>query len=1014
MLRLLGPTVFQTIEEKVRLRANQSLLLCAYLVVQDGWVNRADLLLLFWPEDHDQAARNKLRQVLHKAKAGALGDWLEVTESHVCLNLSSDLKELKEAYADQDWMRVLALYQGDLLKDAKTEKFTQYQDWLELERNDLLLMWREASLRYAEVCVDKQGFIEAAQCLKAVLDKDLFAEDVLQAYLRVCAEAGQRAEGLRTFAHFKRVLKQELQLEPLEETVALLEVLKEPRSSAKLEQGFVVTKEAPLGASRASSDLPTYATSFIGRDLELIELNQLALEARLISIVGAGGMGKTRLLSEFARQLSSSFADGLLYFPLAALSSADYFLTYCLELVSSVSKTKLESLEALLTHLQDKAYLLVFDNFEHVSKKKALLEQLLAASPASKIVLSSRETSGLASEFVFELKGLSYPPCLENLEAYEAVQLFVRTARRVQPSFNLNEANKAAVFAICQQLEGLPFALELAALWARLLKPHEIKKELERNLDILELAETGLAPKHQSARAVFEHSWALLSPEEQDLLKKVAVFRGGFSRNAAEVVADASLKNLLSLLNKSLISRTETGKFVRHVLVMQYSAEKLAAQPSLLTGMQTAHYEYYLKMAQEQEAPNQITWLDNLAQEQENLRRALMWALEQDKKQLGVDLCRALCPFWEARSYLSEGRSWLKKVLAVTKEGTKDYAALLMNAANLADLQSDFEETDRLAGEALSIFRNLADHEGQVDSLYVLGSMEVQRSDLKQAKSYIEESIRLSQGRSKRNSKQSKANKRRFAKSLRKLSGITWLLGDYALAREHTQKALATFRELNDIKGVADSLFSLSTNLYMSGRYNEAIPLAQESISLAETIGDTWRLANAHHTLGNAYRESANLQAARKHHEICLSLSEDLDARFLKTYAQEHLGLLERYAKNYETAEQLMHIALEARQSLSDKWGIASCLHRLAGLAAELGQAERAALLWGSSERIQEDINSPLPLAFQESFQRDSSYAKQQLSSQEFEAYWFEGRRKTLQEAIQFALEPKLSFKLRD
>lgn len=996
-MHILGKACFLKAGQAQGLRNNRSLLLCSYLISHNGWVRRETLLTLFWPDDNEISARNKLRQLLHKTKKEPYAEQLEVKEDLLRLVVTNDAQDFKEAFERDDWQQALEHYNGEFLEGIQAKNLSAYQEWLEFSRTEFSLMWREASLNWSQDLALQACFRKAAKCLQAVLEKDLLAEDVLHSYLSYAFQGGLQKEALHLFERFKRMLKQELQMEPLEETMLLVEQLKTEKQS-RVSQAVTVSADVKM----PKNDLPYYATQFVGRDIELLELSSLVgSQAKLITVVGAGGMGKTRLLVELARQAAKAFKHGVVYVPLAPLSSAEFLSNFLLECLQLTPYPQLKAEDQVLGYAQNHEHLFVFDNFEHLISAKKLIANLLQASPKSKIVISSRESLNLNAEHVFELKGLSVPKATESAEAYDAVQVFLKTARRVNASFKLNEHNVSDIVAICTLLEGSPLAIELAAAWSRLLKPNEIFLELERSLDFLDNDMDDLPERHRSAKAVFEHSWDLLTKQEQKLLKKLSVFQGGFNKQAAEWVADANLRTLLSLVDKSLLSREQNGRFQRHVLVQEYSKAKLAQDKPEEQTAKAKHANYYLQLTNKDPISlsydEKAAYIDLLELEHSNLRLALDWQLNQADTQVSLVFSNQMSFFWEWQCYFYEAAQYLNQALQKAQGQPQNsiFARSLDNLAAFYYFKGELKKANDTAQSAHDLFKQNNDKEGQCDALWSLAHINYALANYRSSKNQAETSLALAK---------SLKDDYRKARAIAQLGGALERLDDHERSYLCLEEGLILFRKLGDLKGLADCLYKQSCLKFFVQNFEAAQKGLEECVFIAECIHYQVRLVDAKNTLGNVQREQGNYKEAQLYYQESLDLAQSIGDTVGAAFGLDNLGLIIREQGKAEEGKAYIQKSLRLRQSFNDSWGMASCLHRLAGIAAEQGYAISAATLWGVSEKLWQAIASPKPKSYQQRFERDLGFAKSQLTQREFDKTFQQGQTLALEEAVEIAL----------
>lgn len=600
------------------------------------------------------------------------------------------------------------------------------------------------------------------------------------------------------------------------------------------------------------NNLPSQLTSFIGREHETAEIKRLLLTTRLLTLTGPGGCGKTRLALHVAAELLEQYPDGVWLAELAALSDPSLLL----QTIASVLKVREQAgytlLTAVLDYLQPRRLLLILDNCEHLIEACAQLgETLLRTCPNVQILATSRELLGITGETAWRVPPLSLPdlarlPSLENLMQYEAIQLFLERVMAASPTFALTSQNAPAVAQICQRLDGIPLAIELAAARVKVLAVEQIAARLDDRFKLLTGGSRIALRRQQTLQATIDWSYELLSEQEQILFRRLSVFKGGCLLEAAEAVcADErvdkyEILGLLSqLVDKSLLLKEDRGNQARYRLletVQQYSLEKLRESVEE-AALHRRHLDFFVGLAEQAEpelrGADQKIWLEKLEMEHDNLRVALEWSkTDASASELGLRLAGALWAFWEIRGILSEGRAWLEELLRATATSNVSAsvrAKALRGAGVLANYQNDHERAHALLQESLALLRQLGDKRGIAVSLNNLGIAARNWGDHAQAAVFYEEGLALWK---------ELGDKRGIAASLVNLAIVARSQRDYARATTLYEEGLSLFRELSNKLGIAITLNNLGVLAEDQGNYERAVALYKESLSLHHELGN--------------------------------------------------------------------------------------------------------------------------------------------------------------------------------
>jgi len=755
---------------------------------------------------------------------------------------------------------------------------------------------------------------------------------------------------------------------------------------------YVPTLGSPLELPAAApaeiipSNLPQQLTPFIGRETELAEIatRLAAPDCRLLTLVGPGGMGKTRLALQAATEALDVFAHGVCYVRLAPLDSHQFLITAIADALKLSFHGPAEPKAQVLDYLQHKECLLFLDNFEHILAGVTLLSKIVMAASGVKLLVTSRERLNLQEEWVYDLQGMTFPETdadqtskvsktFEVLENdYSALQLFEQRARQAQATFDL-AAEYPAVVRICQLVEGMPLGLELAATWVNLMSCREIALEIEQNLDFLTTSLRNVPERHRSLRAVFEHSWRLLSDEEKEVFKKLSVFRGGFTRPAAESVTGATLHTLMALVNKSLIQPDYSGRYHIHELLRQFGAEKLA-EADETEQIRDRHLTFFLKLAEEAESQllgsDQVTWLNRLELEHDNLRAAVIWSqTTEDKGELSLRLTGSLALFWNHLSYFSEGREYLSIALSSTdaSQRTTARAKALYEGGRLAYEQGDLLATQAMLEESQSIYRELgpAGRLGVAHTLRMMGVTATAMGDYTAASTLYKEALGLMRAFKDRQG---------AAKILWQLGWWAMSTGDYEQASQYFAEALPLWRQIGDKGELSYVLSGMGELAVRRDEYRYATELLEESLALRREVGSKWGVAASLGTLAWGTLRQGDLKQA----------------------------------------VTLLAESLTLRRELEDVGGIAWCLEKLAEIALITGQREsslrrdedfqRAARLFGAAAALRESIGSVIDLVDQPEYERQIGIVQAHLDEATVTAAWAEGQAMTLEQAVNYAL----------
>jgi predicted ATPase len=639
-------------------------------------------------------------------------------------------------------------------------------------------------------------------------------------------------------------------------------------------------------------NLPAQSTPFVGRAQELAEIVRRLQDpaCHLLTLIGPGGIGKTRLalavaeailalrgpLSEATPQLRASdptansqqpeFADGVFFVAVQPVSTASGLIAAIAEALGFRFYSDVPPDQQLFRFLREKRLLLVLDNMEHLPEGATVVAELLRKAPGVKVLATSRRPLQVRDEWFHPLAGMTLPAA--SLRAAsplrtpppiasgpsDAVQFFVQSARRVQPEFDA-AAEQAQIVRICRLVDGVPLALEMAATWLKTLTCQQIADEIERSLAFLTAQQQTIPIRHRSMVAVLEQSWQLLDDEERAVLKRLCVFRGGFTQAAAQEVADASLPILEILIEKALVWVTPTGRYHMHELLRQFAQEKGAAEDDAETITRTYHAAYYLRLL-ELRAPLLLgkarrIALDEIGQELDNVRTAWLWAAQQNNRALLNPVIDPLYHFYQIQSRYQEGYELFAQTAALlqsTPAADADPASAIVpvrvmaRGAAFSHFLCEFETAGVQLQESLARAQALNQPGEVAFALNFLGQLAMWRGDKGAAKRHLEQSLAISRAI---------GDKSGAASALEKLANLIHAtFGEYVECKALAQESLALSRELGRPDWIAYALDTLGFVTFCLGEYTDAEAYYRESLALFETIGDHYGVAMAQGGLG--------------------------------------------------------------------------------------------------------------------------------------------------------------------
>jgi DNA-binding SARP family transcriptional activator/predicted ATPase/uncharacterized protein HemY len=1002
--------------------------LLAYLVVQAGTPLRREVLAdLLWPEQPRSEALHALRQTLNRLRR-AIGDqeaappFLHITRRTIQFNPDSDYwldvdaftrlvttihehrhRRLEACRTCVQRLRQAAdLYRGDLLSGFHLNSLP-FQEWHMMEREHLHRQAMETFYHLA-TCHNQRGEYEQARhYARRQLKLEPWREEAHRQLMVALSLSGQRSAALAQYETCRRILSEELRVEPETETTVLYE---------RMRDGDLHPGETP------PHNLPAPLTRFVGRETELDHIAERLNDPdyRLLTLVGTGGVGKTRLALAAARQAVAHFPDGVWFIPLidvAEGTNGELQDTLAMAIAGALGLTfsgqdnpKIQ----LLRILRAKESLLVLDNFEHLTFGIDFVLEILKGAPKIVALVTSRTRLDAQAEHIMQIAGLPVPPQDDDPAAasYSSIQLFVDRTRYALDRFT---HDLAQVVQVCRFVEGLPLAIEMASAWVEHLPVADIVANLHQDSDFLSTTRRDIPARHRRWRAVFESSWQPLSETEQRTLAQLAIFRGDFDRTAALTVTETQLAELISLTNKSLLQRTAPDRYALHALLRRFAAEKLKEFPSL-SGAYNRHSVYYLSLVGERAAalgggePQQAA--AEVQAEIANVRQAWQWAVNQldtDQDPMPHIVALASCTEGLTRYYTLEGpiqegervfRTAANQVRTVVQEdealssehlatilqalskllaaqghflvavGDHSTALTVLQEANTASERAAVTLPDddvaeqamllvnlgtsynrvgdhRLAAQyleaGLALARQAHDAKVEITALNTLAQAACEQGGYETAQQYLDEVLVLARECGDRTCE---------ASALSMLGSVAWRWGDIERADRCCQESLAICRDLGDRHKIPRLLNLLGILAILRESYSQAEQCYEEGLVMAREMGDRQAMADMLNNLGYInHHHTGNPEKAKRYYQESLSIGREIGHRHGVTSTLSNLGHLHVLLGEHEAAWKCLREALSESVAIGVVPLTLDALVGVARLRAEVGKYAPAAELLG-------------------------------------------------------------------
>ncbi|MEM7114956.1 MAG: BTAD domain-containing putative transcriptional regulator [Chloroflexota bacterium] len=978
--------------EPISFRRRKGQALLAYLAVTQRPQSRETLLGLLWPEFSAASARNNLRRELSLLRKKL--DQPIIDSDAAQIGLAPDAPLWVDVGAFQDGVGSVAsigseegarqletavsLYNDDFLAGFSLPNCLAFEEWHHLQATQLRQNLSSSLAKLVDWHQQQKNYDQALHFAQRWLALDTLHELAHRQLMTLYAQAGQQGAALRQYQTCVDLLESELGVAPEAATTTLAEAIKAqefevvPIDRPKADAGVSKTAVLPPAPATQLTPLPQPAAPLVGRKAELARLHQLLTAepaCRLLTVTGSGGMGKTRLALEAAHKTADFFTDGIAFISLAAVEDPDILPETVATALNIPLSGHSPPAELIKNYLQPKQMLLVLDNFEQLVDTQATwLAELLRHAASLTLLVTSRERLNVQEEWALPLAGL-VRAVQNGAEATDASRLFMQRARQSLASFAPSAAEQEAIARICQLVEGWPLGLELAASWVKMLSCAEIAAEISASFDFLESQARNIPARHRSMRAVMRHAWLRLTPREQQVMQALAVFRGGFQREAAKQVAGASLAVLSSLVDKSLLTvvrengrfhQSTTARYDMHPLLRQFLAEKVEPASSHAQQLNQQHSHYFAQFAAQTYehylAGHFRAAIASLSQESNNLRVAWRWLVQQlgvaqaqDVASKVAQLAQLLQPlawYYRQRARYLEGTDTLQlaldnlnmMTLLVHQSSPKlaeqlkiVRAKLQSRLANLHYYMGNYQLAEDLIASALPVLQaaQLPAEEGL--ALVFLAKPTRRRGDYTKTKALAEQSQALFQQAGSQYGQ---------ILALMQTAVVAADEGDYGLAEQTGLVITAFFRQLNDTANLVMTQTNLANTYFRQQKYSEAKPLLEEAYRLAQEDNNRFSVMMSQTNLAMVEQALSNFAGAKKHALGGLELAREMGN---KRFAGSSLNAL---SQNELAQQQWQAAAAYAREALAIN-------HQIENEADGLGDMSCLARAWAHQGKVE-------------------------------------------------------------
>ncbi len=953
-LRFLGvPQVERDGEPVSGLRSRKALALLSYLAVQERAVPRAHLAELLWEGLDEARGRANLSWVLHRITT-LLPDCLTVDRhsvafrQHPSLWLDIDALEALEAEGGRDALTAATeLYRGPFLEGIHLEGCAEFEIWLASERERWAQRLADALHTLVERYARSGEYERGLQFARRLLTLEPWRERTHRQMMELLARSGRWSAALAQYASCRRILGDEMGVEPTRETHALYERIQAART-------------------RPRHNLSPQPSPFVGRQTETAEVLRLLdnSDCRLLTLHGPGGVGKTRLALNAASARTDVFLEGVWFVPLAPVSSGDFLVSAIANALEIALPSRKAAGDELMDYLRGRQMLLILDSFEHLLSASDLLVRILQGAPDIKLLITSQSSVNLRWEWRYEVEGLKYPGDAKlderELETCDALALFREVVGRFHPDWPAASCDAQAMARTCRLVEGMPLAIELAAASTRTHSCEEIARQVEDNLGFLTASLSDVPARHRSVQAALDHSWGLLAADEQEALMQLSVFRSGFQKEAARQVADASSSVLQSLADKSLLRVLPSGRCEMHDLVRRYASDLFTAAPLVVAGCRQRHAAHYLALLRRLDGDSRdlqtARALSAIKADLGNVRTAWRWAVAQpDVEEIRRSLpslsrfYTLAGPYQEAETLITMAVDNLRATEGVAMDGMESHtdrfgdapvaalAELLAEQARFLNRGGHYDKAIEAAHTAIhlseGVDRQYLSPAAEASAHLQWGRALVREGAYATAEAQLKRAVTLSDDRGLDPIK---------AEGLRSLGNAHHGSGDYTTAAACYHQALALSQALGDRQSEAALLANLGLAAHQQGAYREARIHYEHALRVSREIGDRWCESLAAVNLGYICDQQGAYADAETLYGDCLHIARDIGDCQGESVALACLGLLFHHLGDDHAACQFSEQALSIARDIGDRRVEGYALTRLGHALLGLGRVQAA------------------------------------------------------------------------